>query len=160
MTPADAFRAARDVLLTAPDLDTARARFRWPELDRFNWVDDWFDPYANGNHRDALRIVTDSATTALTFDELAARSRSVAHYLQDRGVARGDRILVMLTNVAALWETMLAAIRLGAVVVPATAQLTADDLDDRIERGGVKHLVTDLEGAAKLRAPARLGVRL
>lgn len=66
----------------------------------------------------------------------------------------------MLGNVVALWETVLAAIRLGAVVVPATAQLTAADLDDRIERGAIKHIVTDPEGAAKLRDPARLQVRL
>ena len=153
--------------MTAPDLTTARARFQWPVLDQFNWVDHWFEPYARGNARDALRIVTEGADgtslTRLSFDELATRSRSVARYLQDRGVQRGDRMLVMLTNVAPLWETMLAAIRLGVVVIPATAQLTAADLEDRIARGGVKHVVTDAEGAAKLASlpdPGRLQVRL
>ena len=160
MTPAEAFRAARDALLTAADPVTARASFRWPTLDRFNWVDDWFEPYARGNGRDALRIVTDAGTTALSFDGLNTRSRAVARYLRDHGVARGDRVLVMLGNVAALWETMLAAIRLGAVVVPATAQLTSADLDDRIARGSISHIVTDADGAAKLRDPGRLRVRL
>ena len=160
MTPAAAFRAARDVLLAAPDLASARSSFRWPELDAFNWVDDWFEPYARGNQRDALRIVADAGTAALSFDELARRSRSVARYLTDHGVERGDRILVMLTNVAPLWETVLAAIRIGAVIIPATAQLTTADLDDRIERGAVKHIVTDADGAAKVRDPSRLRVRL
>jgi len=159
MTPAAAFRAARDVLLAAPDLASARSSFRWPLLEAFNWVDDWFEPYALGHQRDALRIVTDAGTERLSFDELARRSRSIARYLRDHGVERGDRILVMLTNVAPLWETMLAAIRIGAVIIPATAQLTTADLDDRIERGAVKHIVTDADGAAKVREPSRLRVR-
>jgi acetyl-CoA synthetase len=50
--------------------------------------------------------------------------------------------------------------RLGAVVIPATVQLTPDDVDDRIARGNVRHIVTDGEGAKKLRRPERLGVRL
>ena len=161
MTPDAAFRAAREVLLGhATDLAAARAAFRWPALEHFNWVDHWFEPYARGNGRDALRLVTEVGTTALSFDELARRSRSVARYLHDHGVARGDRMLVMLTNVAPLWETMLAAIRLGVVVIPATAQLTSADLEDRIARGGVRHIVTDAEGAVKLDHPERLHVRL
>ena len=66
----------------------------------------------------------------------------------------------MLTNVVPLWETMLAAIRLGAVVIPATPQLTSADIDDRIERGGVRHMITDPHGAAKLAHPERLRVKL
>ena len=62
----------------------------------------------------------------------------------------------MLTNVVPLWETMLAAIRLGAVVIPATPQLTSADVDDRIERGGARHMITDPQGATKLTRPERL----
>jgi acetyl-CoA synthetase len=161
MKPDVAFAAARAALLDhAADLEAARRAFRWPDLDAFNWVDHWFEPFARGNPRIALRVVTAGREDAVSFDEMARRSRSVARYLHDRGVGRGDRILVMLTNVAALWETVLAAIRLGAILIPATAQLTPDDVDDRIARGGVKHIVTDAEGAAKLRDPGRLAVRL
>ena len=161
-TPTETFKRARDLLLRLHgDPERARAEFRWPELDAFNWADDWFDVIAEGNRSPALQIVRDpSSVETLRFDELAERSKRVARYLRDHGVARGDRILVMLTNVAPLWETMLAAIRLGAVVIPATPQLTSDDVDDRIARGGVRHIVTDGEGAAKLRSPERLVVRL
>ena len=87
---------------------------------------------------------------------MADRSRRVARYLSDAGVARGDRILVMLTNVVPLWETMVAAIRLGAVVIPASTQLTSADVDDRIARGGVSHMITDGDGA-KLARPSACG---
>jgi acetyl-CoA synthetase len=161
-TPTELFARARDTLLRyADDPERARAQFRWPELDAFNWVDDWFDVLATANARRALHIVHEGrdAETA-SFTELADRSRRVATYLQRAGVAPGDRILVMLGNVMALWEVMLAAIRIGAVVIPATSQLTAADIDDRIDRGGARHMITDREGATKLARPERLAVKL
>jgi acetyl-CoA synthetase len=162
VTPTESFERARSVLLRhRGDLDAARAAFRWPELREFNWAWDWFDVLANRTSKPALTLVSDAAgVTTVTFPELAERSLRVARYLQDQGVAKGDRILVMLTNVLPLWETMLAAMRLGAVIIPATAQLTPSDVEDRITRGQVRHIVTDADGAPKLRDPERLRVRL
>jgi acetyl-CoA synthetase len=161
MSPNDAFRRAREQLVAAHgDPERAQATFRWPVLEEFNWAAHWFDEIATGNQRTALRIVGDTGVESLTFAEIADRSRRVARYLRDAGVERGDRILVMLTNVAPLWETMLAALRLGAVVIPATTQLTSEDIDDRIARGGARHMITDAQGAGKLAQPGRLRVRL
>ncbi|HSN27400.1 MAG TPA: AMP-binding protein, partial [Kofleriaceae bacterium] len=160
-TPGEAFRHAREILLRhREDPERARAEFRWPQLDAWNWVDDWFEPYAAGVTRPALQVVRESDVETTSFGELVERSRRVARWLRDHGASPGDRMLVMLTNVTPLWETMLAAIRLGLVVIPATPQLTSHDLDERIARGHVKHLVTDREGAAKLRDPERLAIRL
>src|SRR4029079_15176649 len=147
LNPTIAFRDARELLIRRHgDPEGARAAFAWPALEEFNWATRWFDELAAGNRRTALHIVADAGTERITFDELADRSRRVARYLRDAGVARGDRILVMLSNVVPLWETMLAAIRLGAVVIPATTQLTSGDIDDRIARGGVRHMITDAHG--------------
>ena len=55
----------------------------------------------------------------------------------------------MLGNELALWELMLACIKLGAVMIPATMLLTPEDLRDRLERGGVKHVAVASEQAAK-----------
>ena len=62
---------------------------------------------------------------------------------------RGDRILVMLGNVVPLWECMLAAMKLGAVIVPATTLLTRNDLADRFARGRVRHVIADADAATK-----------
>jgi len=160
-SPGEAFAKAREILLRhRDDPERARAEFRWPVLDAWNWVDDWFEPYAAGVTRPALQVVREQDVETTSFGELVERSRRVARWLRDHGAAPGDRMLVMLTNVTPLWETMLAAIRLGVVVIPATPQLTSHDLDERIARGNVKHLVTDREGAAKLRDPERLTIRL
>ena len=137
------FLAARDFLLAhRTDYATAARDFRWPQLDAFNWALDYFDAMAEGNAATALWIVEeDGSEQRHSFQQLATRSNQVANHLRSLGVRRGDRVLLMLGNDVALWETMLAAFKLGAVVIPATALLNPDDLRDRIERGQVRHLV-------------------
>jgi len=137
------FLAARDFLLAhRTDYATAVRDFRWPQLTEFNWALDYFDAMAQDNQAPALWIVEeDGSEQRYSFQDLAARSNRVANHLRALGVRRGERILLMLGNDIALWETMLAAFKLGAVVIPATALLTPEDLRDRIERGHVRHLV-------------------
>src|SRR3954451_7272421 len=147
----DDLRALRDLLLEhREDYDAARAAFAWPELDEFNWALDWFDPFARGNSQPGLLVVeADGSSQTLTFDELSRRSDALAVWLRSVGVARGDRIVLMLANQTELWESMLAAIKLGAVVIPATTLLAAADLRDRIERGRARHVIVRSEDVGK-----------
>jgi acetyl-CoA synthetase len=141
--PCPAFLAARDFLLAhRTDYATAVRDFRWPLLDRFNWALDYFDDMAAGNTASALWIVADDGSEQrYSFEQLAHRSNQVANHLRALGVGRGDRVLVMLGNQVALWETLLAAFKLGAVIIPATTLLTSADVRDRLERGQVRHIV-------------------
>ena len=142
---ARSFVEARDFLLAQrTDYATAYAAFRWPRPEQFNWALDYFEPLAHGNPRTALWIVDEGGEeTRLTFHELNERSNRVASFLRQQGVRRGSRLLLMLPNVAALWEVTLAAMKLGAVVSPATLLLSPADIADRIERGGLSHVVAD-----------------
>nr|WP_179816094.1 AMP-binding protein [Allostreptomyces psammosilenae] len=147
----EAFRAARDFLLRhRDDYDTAYRDFRWPRVDRFNWALDWFDAIARDNDRTALRIVGAGGDRSWSFAELAARSGQVANWLRGLGVARGDRLVLMLGNRVELWETLLAAMKLGAVVVPATTLLGPGDLRSRVVRGGARYVVAAESDADKL----------
>ena len=151
MSSIDNFRAARDLLLRLrTDPDAAVEQFRWPVLTDFNWALDHFDSMAAGNPATALWIVgEDGGEIRRSFEQMAQRSAQVANFLRGLGVARGDRILLMLGNELALWEAMLASIKLGAVLVPATALLTTDDLRDRFDRGGVRHVIVGAAQTAK-----------
>jgi acetyl-CoA synthetase len=149
-----AFRTARDFLLAhREDYAAAYAGFEWPKLERFNWALDWFDQIAAGDRRNqpALWVVyEDGHQDKLTFAELSERSNRAANFYRGLGVRRGDRVLLMLGNIPPLWETMLAMIKLGAVIIPATTLLTATDVADRIARGRVKHIVCAAELAPKI----------
>jgi acetyl-CoA synthetase len=153
MTASDAapFLAARDFLLRhREDYETAYREFQWPKLDRFNWALDYFDVMARDNAEPALWLVDeDKGEIKLSFAQLRERSNRVANAFRGLGVRRGDGMLLMLGNVVPLWECMLAAIKLGAVIVPATTLLTRNDLADRFARGRVKHVIAGADAAAK-----------
>ncbi len=137
------FLEARDFLLThRTDYDNAVRGFRWPRLSRFNWALDHFDELARSNDAIALWVVDESGgEIKLSFAELSRRSNRVANFLRAQGVRRGDAVLMMLGNVVPLWEVMLACMKLGAVIIPATTLLTTEDLKDRFARGGVRHVI-------------------
>ena len=151
MSAASRFLEARDFLLAhRTDYEEAYNGFRWPALDEFNWALDYFDDMARGNDRPALWIVDEhGAEWKVTFEDMRVRSNRVANFLRGLGVRRGDRVLMMLPNVVPLWEITLATMKLGAVLSPATTLLAHGDIEDRFERGGVRHVITDPVGTAK-----------
>jgi acetyl-CoA synthetase len=149
---AQPFIDARDLLLRhRTDYERAYREFAWPKLDTFNWALDYFDVMARGNDTPALWIVDDptGGGTQLSFAQMAQRSSRTANFLREHGVTRGDRLLLMLPNRVELWDVMLAAMKLGAVVLPATTQLSPDDVRERVEAGGARFVVVDAAELAK-----------
>ncbi|MDE2516056.1 MAG: AMP-binding protein [Rhodospirillales bacterium] len=149
------FRAMRDVLLAhRADPEAAAAAFAWPDEAEFNWALEWFDAVlARGpsGGQLALKIAGAGAAEA-SFAGLSEASDRVANGLREAGVARGDRVLLMLGNVLPLWEIMLAAMKLGAVISPATPLLTEADLAERVARGRIRHLIVASAETAKCAA--------
>jgi acetyl-CoA synthetase len=138
------FRAARDLLLELrEDHEAAYARFQWPRFEEFNWALDWFDEIARDNTQPALRFVGKDSTSTVTYTELSRRSNQVANQLRILGVNRCDRVLMMLDNHTAVWETLLAAMKLGAVIIPTFTTISSGDLADRLDRGTVRHVITE-----------------
>jgi len=149
------FKDARAFLLKhRADYDAAVKGFRWPDPVPFNWALDWFDAELatdiESRDRPALWIVDQGQKeTRLSFAELSRRSNQVANFLRAQGLKRGDHLLLLLGNVVPLWETMLAAIKLGVVVIPATTLLTPDELQDRLDRGRAEAVVAAQDQVAK-----------
>src|ERR1700728_4103693 len=148
------FQQARAFLLQhRTDYDAAVKGFRWPDPAPFNWALDWFDAElaraAESKDRPALWIVDGERETKLSFEALSRRSNQVANFLRAQGLKRGDHLLLLLGNVVPLWETMLAAIKLGVVVIPATTLLTPDELHDRLDRGRARVVVATQDQIGK-----------
>jgi acetyl-CoA synthetase len=150
------FQEARAFLLEhRTDYDAAVKGFRWPDPVPFNWALDWFDADLAQNpdskDRAALWIVDAGSNreTKLSFAALSRRSSQVANFLRAQGLKRGDHLLLLLGNVVPLWETMLAAMKLGVVVIPATTLLTPAELRDRLDRGKARAVVATQDQVAK-----------
>jgi acetyl-CoA synthetase len=160
MTATAELRAARDFLVARrTDYDGARAGFRWPRLDRFNFALDWFDKVDGAESREALRILSaDRPAESRTYAELSAASNRVANYLRQAGLKRGEAVLLMLGNEVPLWESLLAAMKLGAVVIPTSTLLSGAELEDRLTRGRVRFVIAGADHAARFPAGDWTGV--
>jgi len=150
-------RAARDFLFEhRGDYALAVEKFDWPRPATFNWGVEWFDVIAAERpQQPALVIVEQDGTTrSTTYAQLSTRSDQVAGWLRANGVRRGDRIVLMLGNQQELWEIILAVIKLGAVLIPASTLLTPDDLADRVLRGGARFVVArDVDAPSFIHVP-------
>ena len=152
MDAVEVFRAARDHLIALRgDHRRAAEEFVWPDVGpSFNWATDWFDTIARGNERIALWIVEeDGREERVSFERMRTRSDQVGAWLAAQSIRPGDHVLLMLGNQVELWESMLALMKIGAVILPTTVVLAAHDLADRIERGFVKHVIANVEDTGK-----------
>lgn len=148
------FREARDLLMDLrEDYQAAREQFEWPRFEHFNFALDWFDHLGSDPEtadREALVISEmDGRETRRTFRDLSRRSSQLATWFRSLGMKRGDRVMLMLNNQVELWETMLACIKGGFVLNPATAMLGPADLQDRTDRAEISWVVVNPEDAEK-----------
>ena len=157
-----AFFAARDFCLRhRSNYEIACREFTWPRLEHFNWALDYFDAVAAGNDTPALHVVNEDGTEQIrSFATMSGRSSQVANFFLDCGVRRGDCVLVMLGNEVALWESLLALMKIGAIVSPATGLLTADDVRERIERGKVRCVIAGRAFVSKFQHVATPLIRI
>jgi len=119
----------------------------------FNFASGVMDGWARTQPHGLALWCVDARTGAeqkFTFGELAALSRRAANVFRQHGLRRGDRVLVMLPRISQWWIAMLGLIRLGAVPIPATLQLSARDVTYRLETGQVRGVVTNVDAAAKV----------
>lgn len=144
MSSAREFIAARDFLLSAKNYQEAKAGFAWPTPDNFNWALDYFDHLADQCTNPALEYVDGMGVEKkISFQTMKERSSRVANLLRTIGLRKGDRVLVMLPNRIELFETILGAMKVGCVIIPASTLLTSEDVKDRMTRGQVRCVIAD-----------------
>ncbi len=126
--------------------------FKWPRPERFNFARDVVDRWAERDpEKLALLWVDDEGgEERRSFADVSAASCRVANLLQAAGVRRGDYIVMILGRQLAWWEVFTAALRMGAVISPGTAQLSSQDIAYRVNAARATCIVTDQANAAKV----------
>ncbi|MCB9871577.1 MAG: AMP-binding protein [Ectothiorhodospiraceae bacterium] len=136
--------------------------FDWDLPERFNFAADVVDLWA----RDANRLALVWCNAAgeerrFTYAEMSTLAARFAGVLAAAGVAKGDRVIVMLPRIPEWQVAMVGCLRIGAVPVPCVGMLTARDLAYRLEHSGARAVITTTGGVARMpRTVAAVDVRI
>jgi acetyl-CoA synthetase len=137
------------------DYAQERASFRLDIPERFNPTVDIVERWAAEAGDEVALVSLDGAGAVIaqhTAAELAQLARQAARALLALGVAPGDRVFIMLPRTPAWYAAMLGVVRIGAVAMPGTNQLTSRDIGYRISAAGAVAAITDAIGVAKIDA--------
>ena len=138
-------------MLTRESYEQLRSTFSLDVPPRFNYVRDVVDRWAS-SQPDKLALIAvepDGITgNRYTFTDISTRASTAADLLAELGVEKGDRVFVMLPRIVEWYDVLLGCIRLGAIPMPATMQLTAKDVAYRIQKAEASMVITDGEGFA------------
>jgi acetyl-CoA synthetase len=142
------------VLQPAASFSELTDRFRWQVPDTCNIAEIACGRFAA---REPERIALlhrreDGETERWSYGALQAASGRFANALAARGVARGERVALLLPQAPETLIAHLAIYRLGAIAVPLASLFGAEALRYRLEHSGAAAIVTDAAGLAKIEA--------
>lgn len=122
--------------------DATYASFRWQIPDRFNFATDVVDRLAREGDGQALIWANAAGEEQhFRFSDIAGASCRAASALKDRGIGKGDIVVVMTPRIPEWQIAMIACLRIGAVPIPCIEMLTAKDLAYRISHAGAKGVI-------------------
>jgi acyl-coenzyme A synthetase/AMP-(fatty) acid ligase len=143
----------RDLPPNMTDYLATRASFRLEIPERYNYARDVVDAWAvrEPGKLALLAVGPDGGDPRrFSFADLARSSDRAAWFLAGQGVAKGDRVFVMLPRVPDWYDVVLGCIKLGAVPMPATTLLTPRDIAYRLNRAEASVVVVDAAGTTKV----------
>jgi acetyl-CoA synthetase len=131
--------------------DEVYRSFRWAVPPDFNLAHYCCGRWAADRDRLALRWEDESgATEAWSFHELQRAANRLSNTLRALGVARGDRVAIMLPQRPQTAAAYIACWQLGAIVVPLSFLFGPDALEYRLANSGTKVAIVDPQTLANL----------
>jgi acetyl-CoA synthetase len=134
------------------DYDALYREFRWPKLARYNIGVDVCDRWAAAEP-DRLAIIhlrADGGTEEISYGALRDSSNRLANTLRAHGIARGDRVAILLPQAPEAAVAHIAIYKLGAIALPLAILFGVDALSYRLQNAGAKAVITNAAGLAKL----------
>ncbi len=116
--------------------------------EKFNFAYDVIDVIAHETP-DKVAIIwvnDDNEKKTITFKQLSLMSNSVANFLTDRGLKRGDTVLLFLRRRWEYWVLMMAMHKIGVIPIPSTNQLKAKDIKYRLDTAASSAIIAFDDG--------------
>ena len=112
--------------------------------ERFNFAYDIVDEYARLEPDKPAMVWTnvEGEEKRFTFRDMSLRSNQVANYFRSLGLKKGDPVMLVLKRRYEYWFCALALMKLGCVIIPATAQLAKKDVVYRCEAASIRAIVS------------------
>ena len=140
------------VLPRLKNYDDVYAQFRWQVPARYNIGVDVCDRWA-AREPDRLAILhvhPDGREDAVSYGALRDTSNRLANALRAQGVARGDRVAILLPQAPEVAASHIAIYKLGAVALPLATLFGIDALSYRLQNSGASALITNAQGVARI----------
>ena len=128
------------------DYEKTRASFDWGTPERFNFGRDVVDGWAGQDRPAMIWLGNDGNEGRLSFADFSRLSDRFAGAMRSLGVARGDRVMVLLGKVPEWHVILIGLLKLGAIAIPCAPQLRSGDLKFRAEHSGSAAIVSGPEG--------------
>jgi len=140
------------VLPRLSSYDDIYRQFRWPLPARYNIGVDVCDRWAAAEpaRLAILHVHADGREQAVSYGALRDMSNRLANVLRAKGIARGDRVAIMLPQMPEVAAAHIAIYKLAAVALPVAVLFGPDALSYRLQNSGAKALITNAAGLAKL----------
>lgn len=124
--------------------------FRWSVPETFNFGVDVVDRWARERDGPALIWENEAGEERhYRYSDLSRLSNQFANVLRRHGLAKGDRIIVMLPRLPEWMIALVGAMKVGVIPIPCIEMLTARDLAYRIENSGARAVVCRASQADK-----------
>jgi acetyl-CoA synthetase len=144
----------RPVLGAARDYDALYRHFRWELPATCNIGVEVCDRWAAAEP-DRLALVhvrPDGRSESISYGWLRDTSNRLANALAAHSVTRGDRVAILLPQAPEVAAIHVAIYKLGAIALPLASLFGVDALTFRLQNAGVKALICNAAGLAKLAA--------
>jgi acetyl-CoA synthetase len=142
------------MLQTAKTYDDLYRNFRWRIPPDYNIGVDVCDRWAAADpSRTAIvHVRADGRTDEVTFGALKEQSDRLANVLRAHGIARGDRVAILLPQMPEVVVAHAATYKLAAVALPLALLFGPDAIAYRLQNSGAKAVITNAQGLEKLAA--------
>ncbi|QTE72792.1 AMP-binding protein [Clostridiales bacterium FE2011] len=123
-------------------------KIAFKNTEKFNFAFDVIDAIADEvpNKLAMLHLDKDKNEHRFTFNDLKRASNRCANYFKSLGIKKGDRVLLVLKRHYQFWFSILALEKIGAIGIPAVAQLQEHDFEYRFNAAGIKAIICTADG--------------